>query len=390
MRKFELILVLCCASAVHSIRYPKEYTINLDLAPEERFAGLIPAFPEFNKTVWSFYDSIPGVVRDALYLMTIKRGKEPSEMQAEIEGLAAISKLPVRFVQGIQMLYEIQTTMVPIVNFSKKEEHYYPEGMEALQNITWRGPGCTGIIAKTADGTVTHARNLDFSPVNVMTNLVYTGIFTKGGKEIFRSQMIAGYQQVITGMRMGPNGYAIERNTRYPDHKKGDEEMFTNILNGRTLNGWHLRKTLENIDNYDDAIMAIANAPFASSEYSIVSGVKKGTIISKNAEAAGVPPVAYRQVLGQPNFGERDDYIIITNFDFFWHDIREYFDPTGGTIGKPRRIQAQKLLDSTPMGQLTAEFLYDTINAKGVLADTVFQAIMNVENGLWNVSMPDL
>lgn len=47
-----------------------------------------------------------------------------------------------------------------------------------------------------------------------MTNLVYTGIFTKGGKEIFRSQMVAGYVQVITAFKKGPNGFAIERNTR--------------------------------------------------------------------------------------------------------------------------------------------------------------------------------
>jgi len=33
-----------------------------------------------------------------------------------------------------------------------------------------------------------------------MTDLVYTGIFTKGGKEVFRSQMVAGYSPMVTGM----------------------------------------------------------------------------------------------------------------------------------------------------------------------------------------------
>lgn len=59
---------------------------------------------------------------------------------------------------------------------------------------------------------VTHA--LSFF-CRFMTNLIYTGIFTKGGKEIFRSQMVAGYTQVITTFKKGPNGFAIERNTRY-------------------------------------------------------------------------------------------------------------------------------------------------------------------------------
>ena len=33
--------------------------------------------------------------------------------------------------------------------------------------------------------------------------------------------------------------------------------------------------------------------------------------------------------------------IIITNFDFFYHDFREYLDPTGGHILNPRRVVAQ-------------------------------------------------
>lgn len=33
-----------------------------------------------------------------------------------------MSKLPLPFVQGIQMLYELQTIMVPIVNFTKSVE----------------------------------------------------------------------------------------------------------------------------------------------------------------------------------------------------------------------------------------------------------------------------
>jgi hypothetical protein len=273
--------------------------------------------------------------------------------------------------------------MVPVVNASE-EVKPLPFGFEGV-TIPWKGPGCTGIIATCADGTVSHARNLDFSPVPIMTNLVYTGIFKKGGKEIFRSQMVAGYCQVVTGMRMGPNGYSLERNTRYPDHKDGNDAMFKNLADGRPLNGWVLRKIMEENADYDSAIAAIAKVPYVSTEYAIVSGVKKGIILSKNPD-----DVAYTQTLGQQNFDEREDYIIMTNFDFFDHDIREYFDPTGGQIGYPRRVAAQKLLNSTADKSLTPEFLFNTINAKGVLADTIFQAVMNVEKGLWNVSQPDL
>ena len=41
-------------------------------------------------------------------------------------------------------------------------------------------------------------------------------------------------------------------------------------------------------------------------------------------------------------------------------------------------------------GALTPRVLFDTLNARGVLADTIFQAVMSVEADIWNVSLPDL
>ena len=122
-----------------------------------------------------------------------------------------------------------------------------------------------------------------------------------------------------------------------------------------------------------------------------MSGVRKGTILSRNPSG-----VAHVQVLGGDNYRERGDYILVTNFDFFWHDLREWFDPTGGYgIGHPRRVEAQKLLNATKEGSLTSEYLYEVISSKGVFASgpdqsdgTIFQAIINVEKSLWNVSVP--
>ena len=142
--------------------------------------------------------------------------------------------------------------------------------------------------------------------------------------------MVAGSAGMVTGMRRGANGYAIERNTRYTDHFGGNGEMLKHLLSGRTLNGWTLRKILETKPDYEGAVNALHTEPYASTEYAIISGVKKGTIISRNPDS-----VAYVQTLGQHNYQERDDYIIMTNFDFFWNDVREYFDPTGGQVRPP-------------------------------------------------------
>ena len=78
----------------------------------------------------------------------------------------------------------------------------------------------------------------------------------------------------------------------------------------------------------------------------------------------------------------------MTNFDFFFHDVRETFDPTAhGGLGKPTRRQAaQVLLNQSKV--LTPNVLFDIINAEYVFADTVFQAIINIEKGIWNISQP--
>jgi len=38
---------------------------------------------------------------------------------------------------------------------------------------------------------------------------------------------------------------------------------------------------------------------------------------------------------------------------------------------------------------LMPEILFEAINAKYVIADTIYQAIMNVEAGTWETSQPD-
>ena len=67
-------------------------------------------------------------------------------------------------------------------------------------------------------------------------------------------------------------------------------------------------------------------------------------------------------------------YIITTNFDYWNHDIREYFDPTAGEIGTPRRIVAERFLNNTKV--ITPGVLWETINLKGVIAITNDSTIM--------------
>mmetsp|Transcript_64614 Transcript_64614/g.121094 ORF Transcript_64614/g.121094 Transcript_64614/m.121094 type:complete len:108 (-) Transcript_64614:172-495(-) len=76
----------------------------------------------------------------------------------------------------------------------------------------------------------------------------------------------------------------------------------------------------------------------------------------------------------------------MTNYDFYWHDVRGYSDSTGGFgVGHPRRLAAQQVFNASEV--LTSNVLWEAINTKGDFADIIFQAIINVEQKLWNISI---
>merc|ERR1719469_222857 len=342
------------------------------------------------------------VVRLLAKEISKRRGPENDEFQGEIEGIATQLGVDLAEIHLMQIIYELNTLMIPLVNLTGHLGGREIVDLEQVVGLLDAAPprqrgidiihpirfGCTGIIAlNKEDGTVYHARNLDFSFAKWLQPLVFTGIFKKNGHELFRIQTIAGYPQAITGMRKGPNGYALEQNTRFADHFGANSEMLRNLFrakkggNQAELSGWTRRKILEQHDNYEAAVQAFSDTPYVSTEYNIISGVKKGVILGRSPDG-----LAYQIDLNKSS----KDYIIMTNFDYAWHDLRENFDPTEASdqgIWHPRRKAAEKILDQAQA--LTPELLFDVINDEGVMAsETIFQVIMNVETGLWNASLP--
>jgi hypothetical protein len=368
-----------------------EFKIDLDAAPEQRFTEVIQHFQQPLADFIQFLHADKLVVKAIADLVALKRGKENDEMQREIEGIAKLAGVNTAEIHAIQMLYEINTLMVPIVNFTGAMDlDIIADAMDVVEAASlelWQDGsfpirfGCTGIIATDKDdGTVYHGRNLDFSFAKYLQAMTYTGIFTKGGAEVFRAQTIAGYASILTGMRKGPNGFTIEINTRFASHLGDNGKMFRNLFKEkREISGWTKRKILENHDNYEDAVEDFSNTPYPASEYNIISGVKKGVILARDPDG-----VAYKLPLEE----SENNYIIMTNFDYPWHDVKELFDPTSVKgLGHSRRKDAQKILDAAPV--ITPELIFSTMNDDGVMAkETIFQVVMNVEKGLWNASLP--
>ena len=158
--------------------------------------------------------------------------------------------------------------------------------------------------------------------------------------------------------------------------------MLDNLLDGVPLSGWTLRRMIEDVSTYDEALAKVVeSAHFVATEYVLMSGVRRGDIVARDPAS-----VAHLSTLGP------SAYVIVTNFDYWWHDVREYLDPTGGHLGLPRRVAAERILNASLNAglALTPELMNATISADGVLADTIFQAVADVEVGLWAIAQPVL
>merc|ERR1712195_124331 len=184
---------------------------------------------------------------------------------------------------------------------------------------------------------------------------------------------------ILTGIRRGSDGYSFEVNTRFSGHLGKNADLFKHLfVEKRNCSGWVKRKILETHSAFEGAVAAMSSSPYAATEYNIVSGVNKGVILARDPDG-----LAYKLELTDKN-----RYIIMTNFDYPWHDIKEWFDPTSiKGLGHSRRLDAQKILDNSDV--LTPELLFSVLNNDGVMAkDTIFQAIINVEKDLYNTSLP--
>lgn len=102
-------------------------------------------------------------------------------------------------------------------------------------------PACTGILIRTAEGKVMHGRNLDFQMWDLLSKLVATVQFYKGGKLLFTADSVVGSVFVLTGFK--PGAFAINVDTRTAKHFYND--LISVMVDNAVPTCWLLRKTLE-------------------------------------------------------------------------------------------------------------------------------------------------
>lgn len=129
-----------------------------------------------------------------------------------------------------------------------------------------------------------HGRNLDY-PITGLNNLTARVAFTRNGTVEYYGTAFTGYVGLLTGMR--PNGFSVSVDERDVDNTNVVAGLIKNIgsaLAGGKSIGMFVRDTLQNVNNYKDAVYALNTTRLISPMYIIVGGVGdgEGCVITRN------------------------------------------------------------------------------------------------------------
>ncbi|CAK8686196.1 unnamed protein product [Clavelina lepadiformis] len=273
--------------------------------------------------------------------------KLPSPYDDEIKGIAMATGAPDADVLLFNIFYEIFTV-------------------------------CTSIVAQDTNGTLYHARNLDFGLfmgwdvknhtwliTEYLRPLVVNVEFVKGGKVLYKAVNFAGYVGVLTGIKPGVLSFTLNERFNLDGGFVGMLEWILGDREGHWTS-FLPRTVLESAASYDDAVSMLTKDELLAPVYYIVSGSKpgEGAVITRDRkETANVLKL---------NVTAGDWYVVETNYDN-WSNP-PFFDN--------RRKPAKKCLDET--GQKRSQFpsIYDVLSTKPVLNKlTTYTALMRVDTG---------
>ncbi|KAM9859076.1 N-acylethanolamine-hydrolyzing acid amidase-like [Aulostomus maculatus] len=236
-------LVVWCRADVN----PPSLHINLDEDPELRWASLVKVFDKeyLKKAAAEIIDStVPKWVHCAVKPIVNALEKYiPQPYAGEIRGLAS-------HLDG-------SLSDVIILNFAYEISAF-----------------CTSIVAQDSNGHMYHGRNLDY-PHPILRNLTLNVYFHKNGEVVYHGTSFAGYVGLWTGQ--SPYKFTISGDQRGADHWwNWWKNMVSALLLRRSPVSWLVRETLENAENFQDAVIRLSKIPIITGVYYIVGGVRAG------------------------------------------------------------------------------------------------------------------
>ena len=318
---------------------PKEYNINLDLPPLERWREIVTDYAPKIQAFRSYVlrsTHLPAFFFNFVdYSYAARRDPEYAE---ELQAIAQLSGMDFSMMYLINFVYEISAF-------------------------------CTSTIVRTASGKIIHGRNLDFPFSPYIANLTAQVSFYRGGSLLYKADVTVGSLGILAGVK--PGKFAISLNER----EKGS--LLTNFREyffQKSMPSLYLvRKAFETANSFDEAVSMISTTRIIAPAYYIVSGVQphEGVIISRNA--TGVTNAHWLKD------NDPDWYIAVSNYD------RDEIDPDLDY----RRIPAENRIYAIGQQNMTEQLLLDGVLARfpNLNFETILTAIMVPSTGYFNTTM---
>jgi len=321
--------------------------VNLDLPPKQRWTKIC-ANPTYQQTAQFLVNTVDSLLSSlgGGYALNevgnlLNEFYFPQEYAEEIQGCAASLGVPVGWATLLNIGYEVSDA-------------------------------CTSIVAQTADGTIIHARNLDFWAgmgfTDSLKDMTFIADFQKGGKTLFKTTSFAGYVGALSGIK--PGGFSVTINTRF--YHQGVWEMFYEIVaaieeTNATLVSFLTRDVLTVRNNYNAALNDLSNVELIADVYYILAGVNpgQGAVISRNRmNATNV------WQLNSPS----QWYVLQTNYDHW--EQPPWFDN--------RVVPAENALKAIGQSRITWPGLFSVLSTKPVFnIQTTYSIIAVPKNGTY-------
>eukprot|EP01087_Luapelamoeba_hula_P021033 TRINITY_DN727_c0_g1_i1.p1 TRINITY_DN727_c0_g1~~TRINITY_DN727_c0_g1_i1.p1 ORF type:complete len:488 (-),score=81.30 TRINITY_DN727_c0_g1_i1:33-1496(-) len=274
------------------------YPINLDLPPSQRWQQICQ-IPAFQQTAQFMTNTVNAILPDGgaslEYLgLLLNELYYPTEYAQEIAGCAKALGISVGWNTLFNLGYEVSDA-------------------------------CTSIVAQAADGTIMHARNMDFWAGMGFTDslkaITFIADWQKSGQTLFKTTSFAGYVGALSGMR--PNGFSVTINSRF--YPQGLGQLFYEIIaaieeRNATLVSFLTRDVLAREADFNSAVYQLSNDELIADVYYTVAGTKpgQGVVISRNRlNATNLWPLAP---------ASNEWFVLQTNYDHWkkapWFDDR--------------------------------------------------------------------
>ncbi len=332
-----------CFSASNDAIQARRFTINLDLPPKERWTEVVKAY---EANLESILKDIKRIVPEALVNELSKIGEKiedyvPEPYNEEIVGIAELlDGVTTGDILLANIIYEITA-------FKKGKEE---EGVIA----------CTSIVAETLNGTIYHARNLDYSIVKYIENMTVTLDFQRNGKASYTGTTFAGFVGLLTGQK--PYKYTISMDER------DQGRLWMNVIQAlsdglHAVVSFHIRDTLDREDmSYDEALVFLADKPLIAPCYIIVGGAKpgEGAVITRDRIAL----VDLQKI----DTSKGTWFVLETNYDHW----------TTPPPDDDRRDPAIRSMNAMTRAGLSGQGLYNVLSTPPVLnKKTAYTAVMS-------------